>query len=604
MTGLVGRRARTVALVLAAAAGSAILAFRWCYEPDLWWHLAHGREIAAGHLPRTNLFSFTHPDYPQPSTSWLFDVGTYALRQLGGASAIQLGQALVLFATLAILYRACRTRAGVAASVAVVVFGWFVLEPRAVPRPHTVSFAGMAACALLVERAQARRSVRPLLGAVPLVLVWSNLHVESIFGLALLGCFAVGALVAPDDETRGLGWCGLLVTALAGAAVLANPYGFGLVQYLVENARVPEVIRIAELQPPYLPNYAPFFLYLFALGALLIRPPLPRLWETLATVLFATLALRHLRFTPLLLCATAPIAAARLQASVASTRFLPLGALFCGLLLARLPPATFVDQLGVGIDALAPAEMMPRGGAEFARRVGLRGRVFNSNNIGGSLVWELYPDTRVFQDSRLQAYPAAHFAEIMAASRSQAQWDALVAGVDWAVLSVPRPNELSGARRFPAREWATVYWDDACEILVRRNGAFAALIDPFEYRVLRPGFDPVAPLPASVDVADRLVAEAQRNRVDDPEGFAAAAWLCLNGDDADACATARTVAARRPELRRAALRLDRLRTARSDADDVPDAEAAPAGEDARTPDDAVAADAAEPPNQPADDVPE
>ncbi len=46
-----------VALVLLALAASAVVSFRWCYEPDLWWHLAHGREIAAGALPRTNLFS-------------------------------------------------------------------------------------------------------------------------------------------------------------------------------------------------------------------------------------------------------------------------------------------------------------------------------------------------------------------------------------------------------------------------------------------------------------------------------------------------------------------------------------------------------------------
>ncbi len=66
-------------------------------------------------------------------------------------------------------------------------FGFFVLEPRALPRPHTLSFAGMAASALLIERARARRSVRPLVWAVPLFAVWSNLHVESLFGLAYLG---------------------------------------------------------------------------------------------------------------------------------------------------------------------------------------------------------------------------------------------------------------------------------------------------------------------------------------------------------------------------------------------------------------------------------
>lgn len=547
-----------VLLLVAALAASAVVSFRWCYEADLWWHLAHGRKIAVGVLPRVNLFSFTHPEFPQPSISWLFDLGVYGLWQAWGATGIQLGQALVLFATLALLFAACRVRSGVAVSAAVVAFGFFVLEPRALPRPHTISFAGMAACALLVERAQARRSIVPLLFAVPLVLVWSNLHVESIFGVAFLGCFALGLVLESDATERALGWRALLVTAVCGAAVLVNPYGFGLVRYLIDNAGVPDVIRIAELQPPYLPNYAPFFVYLLATaGVFLVHTRSFRVWEALAAALFAVLALRHLRFTPLLLCATAPSVAARLGADVGRASWLPLGALFLGLLTARLDPATFVRQLGVGLDAAAPADIIPRGATAFARRVGLHGPVFNSMNIGGWVIWDLYPDTRVFQDSRLQAYPAQHFRDIMSAYHSQERWNTLVAGVDWAMLSLPRANELSGAGRFPDSEWARIYWDDASEIFVRRSGAFAPLATDYEYRVLRPGFDPFAALPSDVTRAERLVTEVVRNRQENPRGFAPAAWLCLHGDDAEACAAARAIAATRPDLRRAALRLER-----------------------------------------------
>lgn len=225
-----------------------------------------------------------------------------------------------------------------------------------------------------------------------------------------------------------------------------------------------------------------------------------------------------------------------------------------------------MQQLGVGIDALAPAEMLPRGGVAFAQRTGLSGPLFNSDDLGSYLIFALYPQARVFQDSRLQAYPPDHFRDIMAAYRAQPKWNELVAGVDWAMLSVPRANELSGAGRFPPSAWATVYFDDASEIVVRRAGAFAHLADEDEYRVLRPGFDPFAPLPATIAVADRLAIEVLRNRREDPDSFAPAAWLCLNGDDEDACAAAQAIAARRPELQRAALRLAR-RHAAPDADD-------------------------------------
>jgi hypothetical protein len=62
-----------------------------------------------------------------------------------------------------------------------------------------------------------------------------------------------------------------------------------------------------------------------------------------------------------------------------------------------------------------------------------------------------------------------------------------------------------------------------------------------------------------------LITEVLRNRTDNPKGFAAAAWLCLN-DDPDACTAAFAIAAARPELRRAAVRLERRRTADPDQD--------------------------------------
>ena len=48
--------------------GAVVLAFRPIYEPDLWWHLAQGRENAQGRFVRTNVFSFGYGDYRQLST--------------------------------------------------------------------------------------------------------------------------------------------------------------------------------------------------------------------------------------------------------------------------------------------------------------------------------------------------------------------------------------------------------------------------------------------------------------------------------------------------------------------------------------------------------
>ena len=139
-------------------------------------------------------------------------------------------------------------------------------------------------------------------------------------------------------------------------------------------------------------------------------------------------------------------------------------ALAAAVFLSRVPLTTMVGGMRLG--GAHPDVVFSEPALAFVRTEGLSGPVFNSHNLGGWLAWTMYPDVRVFQDSRLQAYPPEHFRAILDASRSQPAWDALVSGVDWAVLSMPRPNALSGAGRFPDSGWATVYADDAVEILV------------------------------------------------------------------------------------------------------------------------------------------
>jgi hypothetical protein len=158
--------------------------------------------------------------------------------------------------------------------------------------------------------------------------------------------------------------------------------------------------------------------------------------------------------------------------------------------------------------------------------------------------------------------PQEHIRAILAASRNHADWDALVAGVDWAVLSLPRPNELSGAGRFRRQQWPTVYWDEAFDVRVRRSGHFDALVQPYEYRVLLPESDPVV-LSALLDgpERERLRAEARRNMAENPEGITGAAVECLAGA-ADACAQIERLADR-PMFRETVTRVRQIRAGRS-----------------------------------------
>jgi hypothetical protein len=467
-------------LVVLAMAGGALLSFHWIYEPDLWWHLAQGREAAAGHLVKTNLFSATYPSYPQPFTSWLFELGVFGLYTLGGAIGIQTGQAVMVALTLALLYFACRRRSNLATVIVLETFGLFVIEPRVVPRPHLVSMVLMAACVLLVERARVSRSIVPLWPAIPLIALWSNVHAECFFGVALIGMFAAGEFIRPQTLNRRQAGLALAMGAACLVADLANPYGLGVFQYLWENARAREVVRIADLRPAYLPVYAPYFAYLVTGAGLLVwKWRKLALWEMFAFAAFAVLSLSHVRFLTLFFCVTAPIVAARLSYFVSQKANVPLlaGVALCaGLILSPLPLSIRFERLGIGSNYLEPPDMLSPAAITFVRSAGLKGPVFNSNNLGGYLIWNLYPDVRVFQDPRFQSYPPEFLAKIEDAYQSQSAWDELVTGVDWAVLSRAHySGALSGAGRFPPEQWRLVYQDRSFFILVRRLGRYGTI---------------------------------------------------------------------------------------------------------------------------------
>ena len=474
------RNALWAAVLVAACA---LVSFRSTYEPDLWWHLAQGREAAAGHLVRANVFSADFAGYRQHYTSWLFDLGGYLLWTRAGPAAIQAMQALLLAAALGLVALACRVRASTTAAIAVCALGWVVLEPRALPRPYLVSFAGIAACAWLIERARASRSSRPLRWAPVIVVAWANVHVECVFGVALIGLFGLGEWLRPRDLSRGEAAKVMAIAAIGVAATAINPYGIGLLRYLYENMFVPQVIDIAELHAPYLPNYRGFFAWTIALGVLgAYRWRLVTLADVLAIALFAFMGFRYLRLTPLLFLVSAPLVARCLDDAVRSIAWRRAAAgiaVVAALLLIRVPMIDLVRGIRIGGDALEPRTLFSPPAMQFARDRGLSGPAFTSINLGGYVEWHLYPSARAFIDARLQAYPPEFFRAIRTASSDPAAWAEITRNVDWAVLSVPRVNEWSGVGRFNPDEWGSVYRDEAVEILVRRAGRYRSLITSF-----------------------------------------------------------------------------------------------------------------------------
>src|SRR6185312_14796504 len=91
--------------IFAAWLIASLLVAPFCLNPvgesDLGWHLALGRVIAqTGHIPRTNLLTWTVPDFPWYATNWLYDLIVYRAVTAFGVGSTQSLTLLLLSAAL------------------------------------------------------------------------------------------------------------------------------------------------------------------------------------------------------------------------------------------------------------------------------------------------------------------------------------------------------------------------------------------------------------------------------------------------------------------------------------------------------------------------
>src|SRR5665213_1128311 len=130
------------------------------YQTDFWHHLARGREIVGqGGIVDADLFTFTLSGHLLRDNNWLSQVMYYRLFAWGGLAGVQLANALLLAAAMAVLVRLCRRASGsgpAASAAGVIVFLgiWQLL----LIRPQTLSLLLFGLIYSVLSEADASRA--------------------------------------------------------------------------------------------------------------------------------------------------------------------------------------------------------------------------------------------------------------------------------------------------------------------------------------------------------------------------------------------------------------------------------------------------------------
>jgi hypothetical protein len=266
-------------------------------DGDTGWHLATGAWIVAhGRVPTTDPFSFTATGRPWVAHEWLSELAMYASYRAAGWSGliVLIGTAMAaLFALVA-----CEVRRWLSPRASVVALLMLVtgVLPSLLARPHVLALPLLAGWTIVLLHAR-ERDRPPALGFALVMLVWANAHGSFVFGLALVGVFALEALItaAPSDRRRVvLGWGAF--GAVCAISATATPAGFDGLIFPFYVDRLKLLAHLNEWRPADFATFSGFEAILLAtLAILLLRPvriPPVRLMLLLGVL---HLALQHTR---------------------------------------------------------------------------------------------------------------------------------------------------------------------------------------------------------------------------------------------------------------------------------------------------------------------
>jgi hypothetical protein len=218
-------------------------------DGDSWWHVTAGAwMLDHRQVLKTDVFSYTFAGRPWHTHEWLAEVLMALAFRAGGWSGVVMLYAAAAGATLTILARQLQRALGPLALTLVLLLAFACMMPSLLDRPHLLGLPLLALWAAGLMQARAGDRAPPL----PLALVmipWANVHGGYFFGLALIGPFALEALVEGRGRRLAVARDWALFGLASVAASLVTPFGFAGLIFPFKLLGMTSLAGIGEWRP-------------------------------------------------------------------------------------------------------------------------------------------------------------------------------------------------------------------------------------------------------------------------------------------------------------------------------------------------------------------
>jgi hypothetical protein len=195
-------------------------------DPDTYSHIALGRWILDHHsVPTTDPFSANFRGAHWVAFEWLSQISFAGAHAVGGWLGVVALTAAAVATALGLLTRFLLREWQPNAVLVAVLCAFLLTAPHILARPHVLALPVMVAWIATLIRAVDTRAAPPW-HALPLMMLWANLHGSFTFGLAMIAPIACDALWRATGSERAVvfrQW--FLFALLALGAACLNPYG-------------------------------------------------------------------------------------------------------------------------------------------------------------------------------------------------------------------------------------------------------------------------------------------------------------------------------------------------------------------------------------------
>jgi len=235
-------------------------------DPDSYSHIAVGRLILShGTLPTSDPFSFSMHGAPWIAFEWLSEVIYATVYAFAGWNGVVAFASAMIALAIGLLIRFLLRKLPATMSLLIVVSVVVLLAPHLLARPHVLTLPVMVAWAAALVDCMDRRAAPPY-WALPLLVLWANLHGSVVLALGLIGPAVLEELLgkARNEWPRVLmRW--LPFTALAIVACCLTPYGPESLLIPLTTLGIGHALSwIGEWRPQDFSHVGPFELLLLA----------------------------------------------------------------------------------------------------------------------------------------------------------------------------------------------------------------------------------------------------------------------------------------------------------------------------------------------------